>query len=71
MNLLFKCFVGGPTFIGWFISYYLGEMILTWLVIVPDHPEWKVRAAILLTIPAAMLALRHAASRVEQFEKSF
>jgi len=70
MNLLYKCVIGGPNFVGWFVSYYFGEMILTWLLIVPDHPEWKVQAAAILTMPAAILALRHAARKVEQFERA-
>jgi hypothetical protein len=71
MWFLMKCMAGLPPFCGWFISFYFGEMILTWIVVVPDHPEWAIPAAYILQIPAAMFALRKATKSVEKWERRF
>lgn len=69
MWFLMKCVVGFFPFCGWFISFYLGEMILTWILIVPDHPELAELVAYILTIPAAMLALRKAKQTTDRWER--
>jgi hypothetical protein len=61
--------LGFLPFCGWFISFYLGEMVLTWILIVPNHPEWAVPAADILAIPAAVLALRKAKKYLEKWER--
>ena len=64
-----KCLVGTPTFIGWFISYYFCEMVLIWLPIVVQNPEWAVPAAQILEVPALFLALRKAKKRADEWER--
>ena len=69
MYFLIKCMVGAPAFIGWFILIYLGEMLVTWLTIVPSHPEWAVPAVYILEIAAASFAFRKAMKAVERWER--
>jgi hypothetical protein len=71
MWLFMKCAAGTPAFIGWFILYYCGEMVLTWLTIVPSHPEWAVPAARILLVPAAALAFRKAMQSAGKWERGF
>jgi hypothetical protein len=51
---------GAPPFIGWFVLFYSGEMVLAWVSIVPSHPEWAELLAYILVIPAMSLAWRKA-----------
>jgi hypothetical protein len=68
---LFKCLVGAFPFLGWFILYYFGEMVLAWLPIVVARPEYAVPAAYVLQVPAAAFALRKAIKHVERWERGF
>ena len=38
MIFLMKCMAGLFPFCGWFVSFYFGEMVLTWVLIVPSRP---------------------------------
>jgi hypothetical protein len=49
---LFKCFVGAFPFLGWFILYYFGEMVLAWLPIAVSKPEYALPAAQILQVLA-------------------
>lgn len=69
MWFLFKCLVGAPSFIGWFISFYLCEMLLVWLPIAAQKPETSALTAQVLQIPAIVLALRKAKQRVDDWER--
>ena len=68
---LFKCFVGAFPFLGWFVLYYFGEMVLAWLPIAVSKPEWSILAARILQIPAAIFAFRKANKYVEEWERRF
>jgi hypothetical protein len=57
---------GAPSFIGWFLLFYTGEMLLTWVTIVPGHPEWAERLVYILMIPAISLALRKAKKAIDR-----